>query len=205
MINRFWLHEFAMTCRAVTLQNFETTNNCILSTRLGVKVLEHYGVNARPQPVTVHAFNLEAWELAEKRVPVSEWPEAAWSVGIEGTGKSDPETRSWDGHLVLIVKNPSRTRTLIDLTADQLDRPHKHINVGGPVFLDLTGTWTPRDPLGTILDQQKGALGNPTIVLYRPQMTAGDWKDSPDWSSKHDLFDNMVRGVVKILGEAGPE
>lgn len=201
MIDRAWLHRFALACRFVTLTQFHKTNNCILSTRLGVDVLQHYGVPARPQPVTVTAMNEEAYRLMAAGVPVPQWPDSAWSVGIEGTGKSDPATGSWDGHLVIVLRNPERTRTLIDLTADQLDRPHRGIDVGGPVFMDLKGLWTPQDPLYTVTDDTPGSR---TIVTYRPLMTAGDWQAAPDWALYQDHHDELVAAVVKELGPEPP-
>lgn len=204
MYDRAWLHEFALRTREVTLA-FAVENSCILSTRVGLTVLEHFGVKARAQPVTAAAYNEEGWRLASNRVPVSQWPQTAWAVGIEGSGISNSETRAWDGHLVLIVSNPSRTRTLIDLTADQMDRPARGIHIGGPVFMDIEGMWTPKDPRFTLWGEEEGAAR--TIVMYRPQVTAGSWKDAPDWagSDKHKAWrQHMIEHVIKELGD-GPQ
>lgn len=195
MYDRAWLHEFAMETRILTLSTAKQ-NSCILSTHVGLKVLEHFGVKARAQAVTVYAFNREAWDLSANGVPVTQWPESAWSVGIEGTGVSNQETKAWDGHLALIVSNPNRMRTLIDLTADQLDRPHKGINVNGPVFMDLKPLWSPNDPLFTVTGEEKGT---PTIVMYRPLMKAGDWKEAPDWTrDPSDLVEHVIERLKPL-------
>lgn len=180
MYDRGWLHEFALATRRVTLATGLVDNSCILSTRIGLEVLERHGVRAVAQAVRVAAYNTEGIRLFMQEVPHSEWPDSAWSVGIEGTGKVTPETKAWDGHLVLIVRNPNRTRTLIDLTADQLDRPHHNINVSGPVFIDLPPVgWTPHDPIYTTLGAEAGAP-DATVIGYYPLMV-GNWRSTPDW------------------------
>lgn len=206
MYDRGWLHTFALVTRAVTLANAQQ-NSCILSTRIGLAVLDRYGINARAQAVIVGAFNREAWHLVDQQVPTDQWPASAHSVGIYGSGVSDPVTRSWDGHLVVMVRNPSRTRTLIDLTADQLDRPAKGIDVGGPVFMDLPAMWTPHDPSCTVV----GADEAPTILMYRPLMKAGDWKQSPDWMKEPKILDEFVDVICREIdnlsgkeGDSGP-
>jgi hypothetical protein len=196
MYAREWLHEFALVTRTYTLLGSYLQNSCILTTRVGLGVLERYGVKARAQAVTAVAFNREGWELASQNVPPSEWPDSAWAVGTEGTGKTDPETNAWDGHLVLVVRNPNRTRTLIDLTADQLDRPARGLPVPGPVFMDLPPVWTPDDPRFTFTGPSQEA-----IISYRPQAKAGNWQDTPDWVRDPGA---VVDAICKDLGDTSP-
>lgn len=201
MIDRDWLHDFAMACRTVTLYGFEKTNNCILSTRVGLDVLTHYGLTAKPQPVRVVAWNEEGYRLYARQVPPSQWPDSAWAVGIEGTGASDKNFGGWDGHLVVLLRNPSRKRTLIDLTADQLDRPAKGIRIGGPLFMDLTPVWTP----GDMLFAHYGQSPSMTIVGYEPQVNAGNWRSAPDWSDAEETNTVLVKAVIDVLDEKYPE
>lgn len=199
MIDRTWLHDWALACRLVTLSEFTTVNTCILTTRLGVEVLTHYGLSAKAQPVRVAAWNREGITLHLRKVPHSQWPESAWSVGIEGTGVSDRSTGAWDGHLVVVLRNPSRTRTLIDLTADQLSRPQRGIDISGPILMDLTPVWAPGDMLFTPPKEDGSVLG------YEPQVNAGGWRDAPDWSGKRDLHDVLVKEVIATLDEQHPD
>lgn len=209
MIDRGWLHDFALACRTTTFTQFKNTNNCILSTRLGVDVLKRYGLDAKAQPVIVAAFNREGYEMYARNVPPSQWPDDAWSVGVAGTGESDRDVRAWDGHLVVLLRNPPnaegrKVRTLIDLTADQFDRPERGIYVGGPVFMDLTSTWTPHDPLFTTM-----GAGSPddvrTVVLYKPQVNAGDWRSAPDWMGYPETHEDLVDTIVKVLDAKYPD
>lgn len=199
-INRQWLHDWAMVCRTLTLTEFTNVNTCILSTRIGLDVLHHYGLTARAQPVRVLAANEPAMGLILKKVPHSQWPDDAWSVGIEGTGVSDTNMHQWDGHLVILLRNPSRRRTLIDLTADQLDRPARNINIGGPVFMDLAPVWAPGDMLYTEI----GQAPHRTIVGYEPQVNAGAWQTAPDWMDHAKTHQAMVDTLIQVLDTKYP-
>lgn len=203
MYDRKWLHDFALACRYATLEAGFEASNCIQVSRLGVDVLHRYGVDAKAQPVSVAAYTRKGYELQQRGVPISQWPDDAWSVGVMGTGKSDPDTRRWDGHLVIVVRNPNRKRTLIDLSADQMNRPQRGIHIEGPVFMDIEGLWSPKDPLFTLVGQNKPT--GPTIVRYAPQVTGGGWKTSPDWLDKYEVHAELVAMVVRTLNEKYPE
>lgn len=195
---RPWLHDFALVTRRATYDNFEKVNSCILSTRIGVEVLTRFGLKARAQPVNVLVQNLKAYHLTEQRVPVPEWPDDAWSVGVEPGQQARPG--HWNGHLVIVLRQPGEPRVLIDLTADQFDRPERDLKVAGPVFMNIADTWTPQDPLATIV---KDDADQPqTIVSYMP-MPPGDpayrtWHDAPD--GKGDVTE-FATAIEKVLRE----
>jgi hypothetical protein len=189
--DRAWLHRFALATRELMLLNARA-NSCILTTHVGLEVLDRFGIKARPQPVIAEAFNAVAARLrfgVDPPTPLQDWPDEAWSVGISGTGVIAQESQTWDGHLVIVVRNPDRLRTLIDLTADQMDRPAKNINIGGPVFTDLPKVWTPRDPTYTMLTP---ADPQATVIGYRPLAQAGDWRTSRDWTEDVSPFVDAV-------------
>lgn len=196
-IERQWLHDFATTVRATTLSNFEARNSCIVSTRLGLMVLEAVGIKARAQAVHVLVMNLKAWRLSQDRVPVEQWPDDAWSVGVndraEGTG--------WSGHLVVMARTLETPRLLIDITADQFDRPARDMVVGGPVIMGVTGVWTPRDPLATVAPSRE----DPQVVVeYTPvapgMPTFTSWRETPDWLLPEEPLRDAARRIVEGLG-----
>jgi hypothetical protein len=194
---RAWLHDFALVTRQATYDNFERVNSCILSTRIGVEVLGRFGLKARPRPVNVLVQNLDAYRLSEQRVPVEQWPDDAWSVGV-APGQA-PRPGSWPGHLVIELREPDQPRVLIDLTADQFDRPERNLKVGGPVFMNLTGAWTPQDSLSTVIPDASGAPQ--TIVTYHP-MPPGDpafrtWNDAPDGKGDVTGFADEIERVLR--------
>lgn len=200
-VDRAWLHRFALSTRGVTLSTISRVNTCVLSTRIGLAVLEAVGVPAIAQPVFVTVYNREGWRLTQERVPVDEWPEDAHSVGV------DPQNLfkgggGWNGHLVLVIRVPGQPRTLIDLTADQFDRPAKGMLVGGPVFMDIApdAVWSPRDPLFTM-----AGTGGDLLVSYRPmppgQSAARVWRDSPDWNVSEDRLAEFVEVILELTNE----
>lgn len=191
--NREWLHQFALATRAWTLQN-AVRNSCVLSTRIGIEVLARYGIQARPQPVIVVAANEEGARLALQNVPVADWPPTAHSVGVMGSGTSNPDANRWDGHLVIVLRNPSRLRTLIDITSDQFSRPERGIQIGGPVFMDITGLWSPQDPLSTAA----GADGN-ALITYWVNMQGGNWRETRDWTRSDDEIAEFADEICKDL------
>lgn len=200
-VDRAWLHEFASVVRLVALRNFTGRDTCIATTRLGLAVLDQAGVRARPQAVFASAMNLKAYHLAEQQVPVAQWPDDAWSVVIGPEGK--PGGTGWDGHLVVMVREPGHPRTLIDLSADQFDRPQRDLIVGGPVFMDISGTWTPADPLTVPIRGEDGKT--PTaLVTYWP-MPPGHpkthtWKTAPDGLVPQEVFDEAAGKIIADIG-----
>lgn len=189
-----WLGDFALATRHLTIASFTRANTCVASSRLGLAVLERFGIAGRPQPVLVGAFNAEAWELATSGVPIERWPVSAHSVGVAGTGATTrvPGDLRWDGHLVLIVRRPGRTRLLVDLTADQLGRPERGIVVPGPVLLGLPQLWTPKDP-------GLAQLKEGTVVAYRPNVSDRSWRDAPDWVRPVGVLEEAVEDLVERL------
>ncbi|KQP62920.1 hypothetical protein [Nocardioides sp. Leaf285] len=211
--SRDWLRLMALCTRAATRLLFEETNTCVATTAIGVRVLEHYGITARPTSVWVSAINGKGFRLREQGVHPSQWPDDAWSIGVRPGMRAtdvslDARTGGWDGHLVLILRRPGGGRTLIDLTADQFDRPQRDLHVHGPVFMDIPreSAWTPRDPMSAIThrgaspEQSGSASANPTIVEYWPTPPADPetrrWRTSPAWTSVMESDDPEVRDVV---------
>lgn len=200
-VDRAWLHRFARLTRLATLSTVSIANTCILTTRIGLSVLERAGIKAIAQPVFVAVYNREGYRLTQEQVPVSQWPDNAHSIGVDQSNlfKGDG---GWNGHLVLVLRIPGQPRTLIDLTADQFDRPAKGINVSGPVFMDIAtaAPWTPRDPLFSIDREDKEIL-----LSYRPMPpkhpAANTWRNSPDWKVPEDRLTAYTDSILAKIDE----
>jgi hypothetical protein len=116
------LNAIALASRAAVLERYRP-DSCIATTRVVTEVARYWGVTVRPWAVNVRLFTEGAWELAEAGVPVAEWPDDAWSIGIEAdlsVKPSDPGQRGV-GHVVGIAAG----RWLIDASIDQTHRAGK--------------------------------------------------------------------------------
>lgn len=119
-------------------------NHCILAARVLTRLWPDR-VDARDAGV------LAANQLAQQTLPtlaptqpLSVVPEA-WTVGAGHIGVNpDPTminntTGGYDGHVVVLVDG----RWLVDLSAPQMDRPHRGIRIRRPVVIDLAARPTP--------------------------------------------------------------
>lgn len=217
--SRPWLHAFALAARSATLDLFTNVNTCIASTLIGAHALGRFDIKATPTSVWVEAINAKAYRLREAGVHPSQWPGDAWSVGIRPGMRAtdvvadhrgaDGKPHGWDGHLVLVLRRgPGTPRTLIDLTADQLDRPARAINVGGPVFMDIPAgaPWTPQDPLSTVMggrDELSDPTANPTALTYWPAPPGAPesraWKTAPDTRWLSDPAEPEVAAIIDAV------
>jgi len=162
---------------------------CILATRAIVEVGHYFGVRVAPVAVGVSAFNAEAWRLVEARVPQSEWPEEAWSVGVEPRPDPGPST-PFSAHLIAETDS-----FLVDLSARQLGRPDRSIDVFGPLVL--------RKPPGFSWDRNEVALvtnaTETTTVVYR-RVRERNYRRAPDWRRNYDrVASPLIRHVREVV------
>lgn len=209
VVDRGWLHRFAEATRLFTQGLVEQRNTCVLTTRIGLAVLESQGVRARPQPVFVTVANRRGFEMHQNRVPVERWPSDAWAVGIdERSSLTGKDSKSWNGHLVLVVRLPGEPRLLIDLTADQFDRPAKGMVVGGPVFMGIASEWSPQDPLSTVIGGPEDGQWD-AIVTYRPMPPGhhafATWRDSADWNLSAEVVESDGMQVLGLMEDLARE
>jgi hypothetical protein len=96
-------------------------DSCLPATRVAIKVLAHFGIDATPLVVTVRAMNKLGAEYIDRSRQlgvVAPLPRDAWKVDI---GYQLVEGK-WAKHVVAIAGN-----RLIDLTLDQVSRPEKDL------------------------------------------------------------------------------
>lgn len=158
--------EFLLTeGRSIILERFKPSS-CIASTRIGIDVLRGFGLRSYPIATRVVAYNAAAARLVTARVPVDEWPDEAWSVGIQGSGVS--KAGEWDGHLVIGLRDSDGREGVLDLSADQMSRPTRGLEITPILF--HPPTW----PFGA-------TLANGVVIAYG-KIKSRSFKSSPDWS-----------------------
>lgn len=163
-------------------------DSCIASSRVLSEVLRYFGYTSEPFPVSVCAFNKAGFErLNTGDHDVANWPEEAWSVGIQGSGVS--KDNRWDGHLVLLVDG----RWLVDPSLDQVSRPQRGIELH-PAVLD-TGHWADKThDAWAWRDDEDG-----TVLMYAAMAEPGDWRRSADWMGHKAEVRTTVASVIRTL------
>ena len=118
---------------------------CIDSARIAVEVLAKVGVKAKAVATQVLAANAAAVPLLNAGVPIADWPDEAWTLGVElgpaphpGTGKEPYRRTGWTGHVVVVGEH-EKGRWMLDLTAAQFNRPSKGILIPEPIWAPLRG------------------------------------------------------------------
>ena len=191
-------HAALSTIAKITREECRTvwgSRTCIITTRVLIQVLEYFGQPARPQPVIVAVINQAAIDYLDQHpgTPPDEWPPQAWSVGVNGTGISNPATKNWDGHLVALLDDATGEHWLIDASLDQLSRPERGIELE-PAVLLLNRPWDGRRESWT---SPYGAL------IYEATPTPGDWRHSPDWRSQRAQVQRVAGAAIRRLREIG--
>lgn len=182
--------------RPIMLQHFRL-DSCIAASREGQIVLEYFGVESYPVEVEVVAYNKLAFDALNEGVAPA-WEDGAWSVGVTRTPKdvSLPDKKWYGAHVILTAGD-----YLIDLSADQLDRPKKNIQAA---------------PVAVHLDMPRFVLGEPAFVQSDEPETTIIWKylrpqdrsfqDSPDWKDRNrhkEPVGKIIRAIKREL-EADP-
>lgn len=156
--------------------------SCIVTSRVLLEVLDWLGTPGKPVPVAVMAFNEAGWQAAswdrpEQRLPVEQWPPQAWSVGVNGSGRSEASTNGWDGHLVVVVSYRGRD-WLLDGSLDQLSRPQRGIELA-PLVTEVPSGWAGQSLLH--LSRGTGEAEGGLHLLYDRMVKPGAWRDANDW------------------------
>lgn len=167
-------------CDALYEQGYEPSA-CILGTRVLIDVLAYFGVEGSALPVRVLVLNQAGAEQMEKGIPISEWPDEAWSVGVDDRNPDNPtveEARAkwrFPAHLVVQANG-----YLLDPTADQMDRPQRGLRVLGSVAAQLPDDFFDGGYVG-LHDPNTG-----TRMFYSPSpLRPHTWKSAPDWTKDH--------------------
>lgn len=137
-------------------------DSCVASTRIGLDVLAALGVAARPLPVRMATANAAHLRTAAGAAPDG----GEWVVDV---GARPP------GHVVIGVPAAG---LLVDLAADQADRPGRGIHIPGPLVVPAAADFftTPGAQAGV-------GLPGGGAVAYRRER-ARHYTSSPNWTRR---------------------
>lgn len=194
--------------RPIILERCDITS-CIISTRVGINVLRHFGIGAKPLPVKVLLFNPEAAHILAtegpeefKRQVDAMKPEdegGPWSIGLGARPTAlDVALNKWSGHLIIEI--PKYT-TYMDLSFDQASRPHKNLDVTPHYF-----TLEPDDPwvTGQSPVMQMTATDGTVIILDRNCPDPDGYRQSNNWTGEDDtqpLIDDLTNRTIEKIEE----
>lgn len=158
---------------------------CISATRVGIEVLQRLGLKAKPFPCQLTVANLAAVRLIFDRVPVEEWPDEAWSLGVFARSDGD---RLWNAHLA-IEWWAKETRGLCDLDLARYARPEHGVIARATslrVPKGLEDIWCPT-PAGA-------------FVHWEARRDLSTFKKTPMWREQPPtgLIDALVDAVREI-------
>lgn len=163
-----------------------TPDCCINGTRVAIRALAKLGVRASPVSVRFMMCNRFAWNLLQQKVPVSEWPHHAWSLGV-GPDQVSGRNR-WNGHLC--AEGEGWT---LDISAGQFERPGRIICRGPRVM--------PRHlpPAGERVVFEDGH-GQRLIIERWPENNG--WRTARGWLRLQEAeADELVRRTSLVLGK----
>ena len=182
-------------------------DSCIASTRIGLDVLDYFGIVAAPMPLAVLIFNEEAIQLLEggmgmdelaqhlRSIPKSE-AGTPWSIGLGYGG--DPEPGKWAGHLVAAVPH---ARTLVDLSIKQAERTQKGLIFNEPMLwlCDDDEWWAGRklvsEPMMYADDDNKRRL----LAIFDTEDRQGElqkYKTTGNWNRRPPSIYRQTAGKI---------
>lgn len=168
-------------------------DHCINGSRVGVDVLRHFGVRARPVSVGLALFNRQAWELYINGYEPAQWPEHAWSIGIAPGVPVPGSEDGWPGHLV--VEGDGWT---MDLSAQQFARPGR-IDMPNALWFNQR---IKDDGDSIFIDSRQQVLS-----LWRAPSNAG-WKQARGWlhtEINRALIDECITRMHRDEEEGNPD
>lgn len=180
--------------RPAILEEFRA-DSCIASTRIGLDVLDHFGILAEPLPVSVTIFNPvmvekydEGMTLPQSKQEMEEWVRlyGAWAIGLGHGGDQGP--LKWPGHLVMLVEK----ELLVDLSIDQVNRPQRNI-----VLHPFATNTFPE-----FLSGEEGLCAKVNGCMLRYLVLKGNkgYTTSPNWMIRLQRA-GIVRNIIRKIEE----
>jgi hypothetical protein len=161
---------------------------CILGTRAFIEVASYFGGGngVCAEPMSVLAANAEALAAINDDIPVAEWGDDAWSVGVD-TATTEHVEGSYPAHLVAMVDD----RWLVDTTIRQFSRPQRGMTVPDTALvLDTQG------------NRWGGALNDVAFFYKRAVNVPTDFRSTRNWRSTYGLVAasaiRLVRSTMEI-------
>jgi hypothetical protein len=160
---------------------------CVEVSRLGLEVLQRVGVNAKPLPCELMIANLSGTQHIIRNVPVSQWPDDAWSLGV--LARDNPLGSPWNAHLVIEWTGRSGVTGLLDLDLGRHSRPDY-----GICLRPTSYAW----PDGNT-ESMWGMLGDDSFVRWTAARHLTNFKRVEAWRQRPDPA--LVSTIVAELKE----
>jgi hypothetical protein len=177
-------------------------DSCIASTRVTIKVLEHFHIDAFPITCRVRVYNkafidaLHNGALPHK-VSNKELEEFCKATGAHSVGigcLNEGEKLIGPGHLVTFVP---RLNLLIDASIDQADRPEKNIKLPSVFVANVNKAFlSGKEPLE--YDILAGSKHSTTVIYERTFLPSKTYKMSSDWT-RTDRTKRATREVINYI------
>jgi hypothetical protein len=185
LLTAFWMAGI----RRLILDCF-APDSCIASTAIGVAVLRELKLAARPLTCRLIGYNaayvdwLDAQADRWGTMPTEEEARALLANGAQsiavGFDDGRMEQTKWAGHLLLAVDPQEGFGYLVDLSADQANRPAKGIVIEGPQVLPIPATAWPGIARGETMAVSRREDGSALVYFIVPEdnsyEVAHDWK-----------------------------
>lgn len=186
--------------RPAVLSRF-TASSCVTTVRVTIDVLDYFGIEAVPLAVEAFFWNNEyvrsvhelGVEEANKLLakPKLEERGGPWTISL---GLQEDGTNPEAGHVVAYVPEWD---IVYDLSADQISRPHKGLDIPAMSLLLEGDDWV-RDPeeMGTYrIPQPEDSGFEPALATYRlaPKSL---FKKSPNWRGVSNGKKNVIPDVT---------
>lgn len=168
---------------------------CIGTARAVSRVLDRFGIEARPLAVTLVVFNKRFVEECERgepppmqdRIRFLAWCAltGAYSVGTAPGGV--PETRGFNGHVIVYAP---QVKTIIDGSIENCNRPERGIVLRAALALRLGNRES-----NFFLRLPVMFPVNGCVVVYK-LIDDDAWRRAPDWQDAAHT-DEIVRNLVR--------
>ena len=201
------------TARPHLREEFERAS-CIASTRIGIDVLEYFGIKAEPVSLFLIILNDEAMKmLTEEEKTMQDVKEATekrglgepggpWTMGI---GADVENGDGWAGHLMIGLPED---QVLLDLSIDQASRPHKNLVLEQPAAFGVTDEkWWRGEERYTVMKGEDDEGHETMLILDREAPDPDGYRRSRNWrrtSSKHGgrrVFQEVTGKIIRAMKE----
>ncbi len=163
-------------------------DSCVLSSRVGSQVAAYFGIELKPLPIHVQAWNQQALDFVDKYGMKyalkhdGKFDKAGgWIVSIDETDHGRPGR--YPGHLIL---RDVESGAVLDLSLGQISRPAKDI------VLPKAAWFADFDPSGTNVFPFTGKYAG--TVVYQPLADGvKDFRQGPDWKLRNPFAGQIIR------------
>jgi hypothetical protein len=187
--------------RPILLEVFRP-DSCIISTRIGLDVLSYFGIRGKEYPVSAMIFNADAYRMLEETQDFQAVKEATdartldeeggpWTIGLGAPDlpQLHPDgRRGWPGHLVIGLP---QWNVVVDLSMDQVARPHKG--------LDLKPAWFPVPETWWTLEAERDFASFQTedgAMMFLSHRNDHGYRQSPNWRGISNGSKQTVRAIT---------